>query len=225
MTALIPQALAFHNPGEYTSACYQHCWKDLHLILNTQVRIITKIMEDSLSLSQQEQHHYFIHLWACRCTDTRQIIFLINQCSIFRSLKELTAAKGTVVAQAVAAAWPSPLTWQGCPTIPCLLHATAPHICYPIKQENNAVKTQRREAGFQTCHHHHHLQDKRDRWWPFPWRITGLSFWMGECRWQLKIRPSSVTSGRRHNGMKAVVSFSFLIYQCYGTTGSFTAEN
>lgn len=76
----------------YASACYKHCWKDLHLILNTQVRIITKIMEDSLSFSQQEEHHYFIHLWACRCTDTRQIIFLINQCSTLDITQKLKGA-------------------------------------------------------------------------------------------------------------------------------------
>lgn len=217
----------------YAYIWYKHCWKDLYLILNTWVRIITKIMEDSLSHSQQDQHHYFIHLWACRCIDARQIIFLINQ----RSTLDITPKPKRSSLQPKAQWWHR--RWQQpghhlthgrtVPPSPACCMQRPLYIRYPIKQEKNAVKTQRREAGFQTCHHHHHLQEKReqiDNGLHHGISLVSVAGWDSGVGGNGRIRHSSpVTSGRRHSGMKALISFSFLIYQCCGTTGNFTAGN
>lgn len=88
---------------------------------------------------------------------------------------------------------------------------------------------QRREVGFQTCHHHHHLQEKReqiDDGLHHGISLVSVAGWDSGVGGNGRIRHSSpVTSGRRHSGMKALISFSFLIYQCCGTIGSFTAGN
>lgn len=173
----------------YAYIWYKHCWKDLYLILNTWVRIITKIMEDSLSHSQQDQHHYFIHLWACRCIDARQIIFLINQ----RSTLDITPKPKRSSLQPKAQWWHR--RWQqrghhlthGSMSPACCMQRPL-YIRYPIKQEKNAVKTEKRSRFSNMPPSSPPTREERtDRWWPSPWHITGLCGWMGQwCRWQRK---------------------------------------
>lgn len=182
------------------------------------------------SCSQQEQHHYFIHLWACGCIDTRQIIFLINQCStldITQKVEEAhcsqrhsggTGGSGLATTSHLAGLSHHPLS-AAC---------NSPHtFAIPLNGKTMQWKQREEKQVFKhaTIITTYKIRENRHMM-AFTMAYQRSLCWMGQCRWQLKIRPSSpVISGRRHNGMKAVISFSFLVYQCCGTTGSFTAEN